>query len=606
MRKRLSLFLLTGLFWLAFFTLCRAIFVLYHIDLAAPLTAKDIATIFVLGSRMDAAIAADCIILLGLLLTISVFRNYRWIALVHHVLVAIFLLIATTIVVSDLELYTHWAFRMDNTPLMYLRSEGMQSVQPSRLIVLLLLAAALLTSFYFIYLRWLANRFAALPEVKPVAAAGMLLATALLFIPIRSSFSVAPLNTGVVYFHKTNSFANHAGINVVWNFFESLAHDDNHQYPDAFTDPAAASSLVQEAHRHDSTTRVLSTAKPNVILIILESFTAQVIEPLGGLAGVTPNLNELAREGLLFDQFYSSGDRTDKGIVALLSSYPAQPRSSIIKYPAKTQSLPYLPAVLRQKGYSSSFIYGGDIGFANMESYITMAGFDFVTEDDNFDSDLVVSKWGVHDEHVFNRLLSETDTASVPFFKVLLTLSSHEPFDVPFTSPGTDPNDEGSLFINACRYTDQCLGRFMAAAKEKPWWNNTLVIITADHGHRFPNAEELKDKTRFRIPMIWTGGAIAKDSVIHSVGSQTDLSNMLLGQLGEPDSRFTFSKNLLGRGVTPYAVFVFHNGFGFIDASSEAIFDFDYGGYLSRSGHDDHLRLGEAYMQTLFTDYNSR
>lgn len=606
MRQRLSLFVLTGAFWLLFFTLCRAIFLVYHRDLATNLTVSDFFMIFLLGSRMDAAIAADCIILTGLLLTLSVFKNFRWIAVAHHIIVAAFLVVATVIVVSDLELYTHWAFRMDSTPLMYLRSEGMQSVQPSILTVLLLLAFILMSVFYFAYLRYLAPRFKTLPETKPASAAAMFFATALLFIPIRSSFSVAPLNTGVVYFHKTSSFANHAGINVVWNFFESVADNKERLYPDHFYDPATSERLLRSANNSDSISRILNQQKPNVIFILLESFTAQVIEPLGGISGVTPELNQLCKEGLLFDQFYSSGDRTDKGIVAILSGYPAQPRSSIIKYPSKTQSLPFLPKVLKEQGYSTSFVYGGDIGFANMESYVTMAQFDHVTEDDDFESDLVQSKWGVHDEHVFRRLMNETDTTSAPFFKVILTLSSHEPFDVPITTPGTLSTDESSLFVNACRYTDKCLGDFIREAKTKSWWNNTLIVITADHGHRYPDAEELKNKNRFKVPMLWTGGAINKDSVIHSVGSHTDMANMLLGQISRPDPRFAFSKNLLAPDVVPYAVFVFHNGFGYLDAESESIYDFDYGDYLHKDGPEKNLELGKAYMQMLFTDYNSR
>ncbi len=187
---------------------------------------------------------------------------------------------------------------------------------------------------------------------------------------------MAPLNTGVVYFHKTNPFANHAGINVIWNFFQSVAEGHKHLYPDNFYDSEKAARILTDiTHDFGHTQHVLNSDKPNILVIVLESFTAKIIEPLGGMPGVTPQLNQLVHEGILFDNFYASGDRTDKGIVAVLSGYPAQPLSSIIKYPNKTQSLPFLSRSLQSAGYHTSFVYGGDIGFANMESYLTEAVF---------------------------------------------------------------------------------------------------------------------------------------------------------------------------------------------------------------------------------------
>lgn len=606
MKQRLALFGLLGLFWMVFFTISRVLFLMYHHALAAELSALDFVKILGLGSRMDAAISADCIILTGLLLTISCLQNGRWIAVVNHLIVVVFLLISTVIVIADLELYRHWGFRMDSTPLLYLGSEGAASVSPGVAILLGLLLVGLIGPFLWMYFRYIAPRFSQLPPTQGSSAIVMFLATALLFIPIRSSFSVAPLNTGVVYFHRTYPFANHAGINVVWNFFESVA--DNHQkmYPESFFDQDRAGEILRSLNQgSDSTLVLVGDRKPNILLIVLESFTARVIEPLGGLADVTPNINQLVHEGILFDSLYASGDRTDKGIVAILSGYPAQPKTSIIKYPAKTQSLSYLPRALEKLGYHTSFVYGGDIGFANMESYVTTAGFGHITEDDDFPSEWNASKWGVHDHYVFERLGQECDTAAAPFFKVMLSLSSHEPFDVPLDPPFRSGTAEVDQFVNAIHYTDKSLGAFIEKAKQSSWWRNTLVVITADHGHRFPDATELKEKGRFHIPMLWIGGAITKrDTVIHTTGSQVDIVNTLLSQVSKRDGSFTFSKNLLDPKVNPYAVYVFHNGYGYVDGINEHVYDFDLEDYVSKKG--DQEDRARAFMQELFSDYNRR
>jgi phosphoglycerol transferase MdoB-like AlkP superfamily enzyme len=355
----------------------------------------------------------------------------------------------------------------------------------------------------------------------------------------------------------------------------------------------------------DSTKKVLNQVKPNILLIVLEGFTTKIIEPLGGLPSVTPNLNQLCREGILFDNFYASGDRTDKGIISILSGYPAQPKTSIIKYPNKTQSLPSLPKALTAQGYHTSFVYGGDIGFANMESYLNIVGFSHITEDDDFDISLNVSKWGVHDEFVFARFLQEADTAQAPFFKTMLSLSSHEPFDVPSGLP--EKKDEESLFLNSCTYTDKWLGQFITEAKQKSWWKNTLVIITADHGHRSPGSSPNHVPERFKIPMLWLGGAIDNPQQIHSTGNQTDLANTLLAQVGIAQQEFNFSKDLLSSVNQSFTVYSFNNGFGYLTPETHFVYDFDLKNYVVQSNAlEKDFTRGLSYMQQLFKDYNKR
>lgn len=490
---------------------------------------------------------------------------------------------------------------------MYLQTEAMTSVNPSIFILLISIFIILSILFLFIYWRKIAPQLLRFQKL-PISWAPVWLAlTGALIIPIRSSFSVAPLNTGFVYFHKTKAFPNHVGINPVWNFFKSLSGDNNHRYPNNFyslTDlDQQFDSLIQT---RGETIKLLSTEKPNIVLIILESFTSKIIEPLGGIPNITPQLNSLIKEGILFDNFYASGDRTDKGLVSILSGYPAQPRTSIIKYPAKTQHLPYLSRALEKKGYHTSFVYGGDIGFANMESYLTQAGFSHITEVDDFENKFDDSKWGVADHYVFNRLLNECDSASSPFFKVMLSLSSHEPFEVPMETV-IEGSDESSLFLNACYYTDKSLGEFIRKAKKELWWKNTLVIITADHGHRFPNPNELKEKERFKIPMLWLGGAIQKsDTTITSFGNQTDLANTLLTQLNSVPTEFPFSRNILSKNANTFAMYIFNNGYGYVSSTNENIYDFDLQNYLKQEGNKVEFDKGKVYMQKLFDDYNKK
>ena len=301
------------------------------------------------------------------------------------------------------------------------------------------------------------------------------------------SFGVAPMNTGFVYFHESKIFANHAAVNVVWNFLYAVQKMKQLKYADNYFDKDQTELYYKKLFpATDRTTHVLKVKNPNVIIIILESFTSSLIESLGGSPGITPRFKELSKEGILFDHFYCSGDRTDKGIVAVLNGYPSQPVSSIIKDAKKTERLPYLNKIFKQRGYHTEFTYGYNINYANFNSYLIHADFDHITHSMDFPQELNTSKWGVHDEYVFDRFFEEAEKAPTPFFKIMMTQSSHEPFDVPMETV-IKGEDEIHQFFNSAYYTDKEFGEFIDKAKKTAWWDNTLIVVTADHGHPFPD-----------------------------------------------------------------------------------------------------------------------
>ena len=174
-------------------------------------------------------------------------------------------------------------------------------------------------------------------------------------------------------------------------------------------------------------------------------------------------MNHFAHEGILFNHCYANGDRSDKGIVSILSGYPAQPNTSIIKYTEKASKLPHISQILNEEDYHSAFYYGGELDFANMKSYFITGGYQKLVTINDFDKSDMNSKWGAHDHVVFNRLLLDLEKPQTPFFNVLFTLSSHEPFEVPMNSPFNGTTEE-SHFLNSIHYTDSCIGSFITRA----------------------------------------------------------------------------------------------------------------------------------------------
>jgi phosphoglycerol transferase MdoB-like AlkP superfamily enzyme len=609
MRDRLRLLIYAALFWLVFMIAARGLFLSYNHDYATNLTGGELLKVFLYGLKMDVSLTGYLVMFSSLVLGISALVHKNgWVYYTLYAFTIFALFISCTIVIVDLELYRHWGFRMNTTPFMYISSEAMGSVAVSALLKLILILLGCLAAFLYLYIKTVLPGTKTLQRSGWKTAALMICIAGSMIIPIRGSFTVAPMNTGFVYFHKSKAFANHSAINVVWNFFYSARKSAHVTYPENFFHNEKTNAYVSDLYPSaDSTFRIFSTARPNIIIIIIESFTAGIVEPLGGMPEICPNLNQLCHEGILFDNFYATGDRTDKGLIGVLSGYPAQPQTSIIKYPDKTRHLPYLVKEIHDLGYGTSFLYGGDIDFANFRSYLTGCNFDHLTYVDDFPDSLDEGKWGVHDQYVFDQALRESDTTRHPFMQVILTQSSHEPFTVPMEAfvPG---KDEESLFLNACHYTDKCLGDFITQARQKAWWKNTVVLVTADHGHRHPGNKELKDKNRFKIPLLLLGGALTMpDTVIHTFAGQTDIANSLLAQLDAPRNEFKFSKNIFGNKVKSFAAYFFEDGYGFVAPGITIVYDNPGKQFLVKDGATEQdLDMSKAYQQVLFSDYNSK
>jgi phosphoglycerol transferase MdoB-like AlkP superfamily enzyme len=358
---------------------------------------------------------------------------------------------------------------------------------------------------------------------------------------------------------------------------------------------------------------LLSNQRPNILLIVWESFTARSVERLGGVPGATPQFDSLAREGLLFRRFYAPGDRTEKGLGALRAGAPTITNAAILKVPSKAATLPMLSRDLAGAGYSTAFYYGGELGFANIKSFVLSGGFDRVLGKDDFPGSAWSSKWGAHDEAVAERLLGDLRAMRAPFFTTWLTLSSHEPFDVP--GPVRVPGSDGeSRFLNSLAYTDHVLGDLLRRAKRQPWWDQTLVVIVADHSKKLERTDAavpLKSAASwYHIPMLWTGGALARRGEnVDRLGGQTDLAPTLLAALGLPGGdHYRFGRDLFARAAGRWAYYGFDDGFGLVTEDGSLVWEHIPNRITSSTGRvsEADLRLGRAMLQLTYQDYLDR
>jgi phosphoglycerol transferase MdoB-like AlkP superfamily enzyme len=610
MKKRLFALVYYSLFWLLFFFMARLFFIIYQYHSSSQNSIIDLVGTFVHGLKLDISTIGYYLIIPFLVMIPGIFFPGRWLGIMIRWYSYLMIVFSAVIIVSDANLYSYWGFRMDYTPMLYLKTPGeaMASVSTLKIISYLFTITILVSCVIWIYNKLIDRLFYF--EIVRYRALWVLLFLVMcgaLIIPIRGGFGVAPINAGAVYF-SDKMFLNHTAINAVWNVGTSAFAQRPLKNPYEFGDLATAAAVVDSLTiKTGNTEKVLNTSKPDIILIVLESFSGYLIGPLGGDSLVTPNINRYAKEGILFSEFYASGTRTDKAVPAILDGYPAQPAQSIIKEPKKTQSLPSLIKILVENGYHSAFWYGGEINFANFNSFVIGSGFKDIITKNNFDPVNYNSKWGVHDHVLFQTLMDSMKTVKEPFVKVVLTLSSHEPFDVPM-KPVFTGSDDMTKYKNSVYYSDKSLGAFLDWAKSTEWWKNALIIMVADHAARIYSDMPNYKKNVFKIPMLWVGGALTQHGLrIEKLGGQADIPTTILDQLGIK-SNFPFGKDLLSDQSESFAFFTYNEGFGFLTDSSAVSFDLKSRTPVLIEGKDPESaeRKGKAYLQVLFNDYIKR
>ena len=614
MKHRLLYFAAYFLFLVIFFWILRLIFMLYNYELSFSLTCGEWFSVFRYGTRMDASMSGYIALFAAVIISVTTFFNGKITAKILLIYTMTVLAISALLAVSDMELYRHWGFRLDSTPLSYLKTpkEALGSASLWALAVQILVFALLMCFLKFSVSKFKFQVFGLKPEnlkLKTINISVFLFVGAVMILPIRGSLGVAPMNVGFVYFHPNNIFANHAAINVVWNAGKSLLNSSNiSEY--RYMDDQKAEELFAACYPATTETEILLNAeRPNIVIIILESFSNRLIEPLDGLSGVTPNFSRLCREGIVFSNLYSNSDRTDKGILGILNGYPVHPVAKVINYPEKTRQLPYINKDLKQAGYHTGFVYGYDILYSNFASYFGNAEYDkLITRADFPPETYQGSKWGVHDHWVLEKLLDECNASPLPFFKTFVGLSSHEPFDVPMQTV-IEGSDAESRFLNSVYYSDKALGDFVEAARQTEWWDNTLIVVTADHGSRHPGNLPSYAPERFHVPMLWLGGAVAKkDTVIETVASQTDIPLTVLHQLGLKNDGYRFSKDILGTPAYSLAFYDFNNGFGVVTDHAKIAFDNVGREIIFQEGTnaEELTEKGKAYLQIFSKDFIMR
>lgn len=583
MLKGLIFFVRFFLFWLLYFLLDRLLFVCIYLKNIPDAAFLETAAVFYHALRLDLAMAAytaivPIIYFMGLWLRGKDRIGFNWLTIYQKTLIILFSIIG----VVNINIYREWGSKVNAKAIefaVFTPNEALASSESSPFLFNLFILA-LLTGAGLLLNKWLIKK-----EIIDLKAplwlkiTFSLLLIGLNFLIIRGGWGVSPNNQSMAYY-SDKQLLNHAAVNTEWNLVSSLLRDSRHaaKNPYLFYPEADADEVVKGLYQveKDSTVHILKTNRPNVVVVIMESFTADLTRTLGREVGITPNFDSLITKGVLFSRIYATGNRTDKGIIGTLTGQPSLAAENIVKYPEKLEKIRALSQVFYQTGYGTSFFYGGQSEFDNLKAFTLSHDYQALTDKSSFNAADMNSKWGAYDGLVFNRQLQDLNKAKQPFFSTQMTLTNHEPFEVPGRYK-FGKADNIQRFKSTAFYTDSCLNDFLTKAKAQPWYKNTLFIFVADHGHIMPKGRnEIYIPERYHIPLLFFGEVIKEEyrgKVFDQVGSQIDIASTLLHQLDLDATKFSWSKNLLNPHTQPFAFFSWDNGMGFMDNKQCVTFD---------------------------------
>ena len=585
------------------------------------------------GLPLDLSMAGYLSVIPGFLSIAVVWLKRDLVKPIMNIYFIIASLFITCSFLLNASLYPYWKYPLDSTPLFYFftsPADAIASVSIWQVILSIVILIVLTIGVWFTlrmrgekrqqYSRYSygygglgsgkRNRFDDFDRHRGRTSIILLLLTGLLFLPIRGGITVSTMNTGQAYYSQ-NAYLNHSAVNPLFSLLESITHQEDFASQYRFMKDKEADKIfaTMTSTSDENTYPLLNEATfkkgtPDILIVIMESFASDIMPSMGSYKDVAVCLDSIAQQSILFTRFYANSFRTDRGMVSILSGYPAQTTTSIMRYPRKTSQLPSIARnLVKYKNYKTTYYYGGDADFCNMRSYLVSQGYQHIISDANFPIEDKLSKWGVPDHILAARMMKDIkaqQNEKRPMLRILQTSSSHEPFEVPY-------HRLKDKRLNAFAYTDSVMGAIVREYHKLPRWKNTLIVFVPDHVGGYKENLNDHDRSRYQIPLILAGGAISRPMKVGIIGSQHDIAATLLGQLGVEHREFTFSKNMMSDATPKFAFFAVNDAFGIVSEENSLIYDNRSKRIVYDKGEKGfNLKRGQAYLQKLYDDLSKK
>lgn len=605
---------------MVFFAFLRVIFILYNQQelYTQDISFNEVLQTFYHSLVVDMATASYLMLITLVLLTAGSLLKPRLFMRINNIYVLLVIILFGFITAGELGIYPEWKTKLSAKALSYLRRPDEAFFSISSHLFFNLLGIAVFIAFlgWYAYRKSVIRNFS-FQRVRILPSSIQLIVVAgLLFLGLRGGIGPIPVSPSSAYF-STKNFLNHTAVNTGFNLAISMLESNKFNYKSPFSffndNEAAAITKGLNDYPSDSTEHILTSGRPNIVILLMESWSADLIESLGGEPGITPRFKELEKDGILFTDFYASGGRSQQAIASLIGGFPATPYTTITENAEKYAQLPSLVKILNDMDYHTSFYFGGQLTYGNIKAFLYHNEFDKIVEQVDFEDDIPAGRLGVHDEFLFQRYINDYKDKKEPFFSIIFTLSSHSPYDQPMEEVLNWGGNERA-FINSAYYSDSCLGAFFNKAKDLEWYDNTLFIVMADHSHNSYRNHKLESFNYHRVPLFFYGPVIKEEKrgvKIPKISQTADVTVTLLNQLGIPSEDFKWGKDLLNPYSPGYAYFELHYAFGWKQPDGAFVYGWEWDHYYQMEmspattpeQKQELKRKGKAYMQVLFKEF---
>lgn len=513
------------------------------------------------GLLFDTSVICYIIAPVFLILSVGTIKPVRSVNYYRAAGLLVFLLSGITLLLAcaDIPYFKYYNSRLTNTVFVLSANDSLWLIlrdlftNPDYLpYTLLFMASIVLLWKVLLFLR---RKFLPPPGLRRpkswMQLTAFLLAGYLIFAGIRGHINpdAKPLKLEHAYF-TDYTFINQLGLNATFSFIDSYRTFELKLLDDVTAIRNVQQYLQIESGYPSPLARLEnegdSAIRPNIVLVLVESLSANKMGRYGHPGNLTPYLDSLARHALTFNNIYTAGIHTHNGIYSSLTGMPAIMNNTPM-FSAHTTTQPFsgLGSTLREAGYKTIFLITGKRNFDNMQGFLPLNGYDELMSKRNYPESEWINRWGIPDHCLFNHALTKIDslaTLQAPFHATIMTVSTHNPYSIPkgidFHPTTNDPIDR------SYQYADWSIGQFMKTASQRPWFNNTIFVFTGDHGQNFDPLYDMP-LAYHHTPLIFYGPAYIQAGQYDDLGMQIDLFPTLMGITGQEYINNTLGINLL-------------------------------------------------------------
>lgn len=603
--------LLVFLFWILFFDFQRILFTFHNFSKFSDLGFFGWLGAFFHSFRLDLATAGYLSALSAVFLIIATIWNKKWAINVFSIILLFEAVICSLIHAGEINAYPEWNHKLTGRVFMHLSNpDEVVRTADWGMTIWFFVYAGLEIFLAFKLRKWLfpfkiVSQHLGIVKKILVTAVSLPVFLFICLVSARGGLQQIPINTDAAIY-TNNYVANDLSVNSTYYFAKSFLlynrTDIDEYIPDIQEDKMQLVERKLFDYHFEHENLILENNRPNFVFIILESWTGNAMGCMTQTTTATPHFDKLTKEGLFFSNIYGVSGTSEIGNSAIFSGYPGIPEISITMQADKHRKIPCFNEDLKEWGYTSAYLFSGDLKYGNIGGYFTDHGFDVVEDEKDFPKHLKKGKLNYFDEDLYDILIEKIGKLPQPFMQCGFTGSTHSPYDFPNSEKFVRFGGVEGKFHNSMAYADSCLNDFLKKAKKQSWHDNTIFVFVADHGHASNIQQNPSESAYNRIPLLIYGKPlkdIYKGVNIRKLGSQTDIVRTLLYQMGGDYKRYKWAKDLLNPYAPEFALHTINRGYGWVTPKGNFTYQMENKLFIENNFSEKDFKKELSTCQTL-------